>query len=574
MPVSQDLRSRLLEPLTQLYGEGALTCLGRVVALGNRYAPQIQLRESCLWDERDVVLITYGDQLSGTGWSPLACLQRFLLEHQLNELVTTLHILPFFPHSSDDGFAVIDYREVDPAVGSWPDIGVLSQSFDLMFDLVLNHCSTHHRWFQDYLVDRTPGSGYFIEADPRADYSLVARPRCTPLLTPFQTGRGERQVWTTFSDDQVDLNWRNPDVLLEMLDTLLFYVCQGARIIRLDAVAYLWKTLGTACIHLPEAHAAIKVMRILLDALAPGRLLLTETNVPHHENVSYFGEGDEAHMVYQFSLPPLLLDAFVTGDAQPLMDWLRQLEPSPPGTTFLNFTASHDGIGLRPLEDLISPERLDCLVSAVRATGGMVSTRHKADGTDSPYELNVSYFSALGRPGLPTASHVRRFLATQAVMLTLRGIPAIYFHSLVGTPNDVPGFQRTGRARTINRRKFDWDELQSLLTPVESVHRQVFDGYRRMLSSRVRQPAFHPDAAQEVVDLDSPSVISFVRTSVDGRQRILVVTNVADTTTVVHVPQPFEQNRVRELFCMGTTWQTNDHLSVSPAGVAWLTRTE
>ena len=238
-----------------------------------------------------MVLITYGDQISEAGWSPLACLQRFLLEHRLNELITTLHVLPFFPHSSDDGFAVSDYREVAPTVGSWPDLGVLSQSFDLMCDLVLNHCSTRHRWFQDFLLDRTPGSGYFIEADPQADFSLVARPRSTPLLTPFKSVQGNRHVWTTFSDDQVDLNWRNPDVLLEMLDTLLFYVCQGVKIIRLDAIAYLWKSPGTACIHLPEAHAVVKVMRTLLDVLAPGRLLVTETNVPHRENVSYFGDG-------------------------------------------------------------------------------------------------------------------------------------------------------------------------------------------------------------------------------------------------------------------------------------------
>jgi hypothetical protein len=301
----------------------------------------------------------------------------------------------------------------------------------------------------------------------------------------------------------------------------------------------------------------------LVAQLKDSRLKLVVT----HES------GDEAHMVYQFSLPPLLLDAFVTRDSRPLMDWLTQLEPAPASTTFLNFTASHDGIGLRPLEDLIPPERRDRLVSAACATGGAVSTRRKLDGTDSPYELNVSYFSALGTPpGLPAVTHVRRFLATQAVMLTLRGIPAVYFHSLVGTPNDVLGFQRTCRARSINRHKFDWDELQALLMPAESIHRQVLDSYCRMLSVRVRQGAFHPDAAQEVVHLDSRSVISFVRTSVDGRQRILVVANVADTTIVVQVPPSFEQTRVSELFSMGATWQTDGHLSVAPAGVAWLAR--
>ena len=320
--------------------------------------PRIRARQYGPWDERDVVLIAYGDQVSDHGCSPLACLQRFLLNHQLHKLVTTLHILPFFPYSSDDGFAVINYREVDPAIGSWADIRRLNESFALMFDLVLNHCSTRHQWFQDCLADRPPFRDYFLEVDPQADCSRVTRPRSSSLLTPFQTAAGTRHLWTTFSDDQVDLNWRNPHLLVEMLDTLLFYVQQGARIIRLDAVAYLWKSLGTSCIHLPESHAVVRLMRALLDIVAPGRLLLTETNVPHPENVSYFGACDEAHLVYQFSLPPLLLDAFVAGDAALLMDWLQQLEPASPGTTFLNFTASHDGIGLRPLEGLIPPERL------------------------------------------------------------------------------------------------------------------------------------------------------------------------------------------------------------------------
>ena len=480
-----------------------------------------------------------------------------------------------FSHSSsDDGFAVTDYREVDSTVGSWHDIQVLGQSFDLMFDLVLNHCSARHPWFQHYLAGRQPYSGYFIEADPLGDYGTVTRPRSTPVLTPFQTASGERHLWTTFSADQVDLNWANPDVLVEMLETLLFYVQNGARIIRLDAVAYVWKMMGTSCIHLPQAHVVVKVMRMLLEAAAPGRLLLTETNVPHHENVSYFGEGDESHLVYQFSLPPLLLEAFLSGDAQALMNWLRSLERTRAGTTFLNFTASHDGIGLRPLEALISAERLESLVAAVRAAGGRVSNRRQADGTDSPYELNASYFSALNAvPGLSSATHVRRFLASQAIMLALRGIPAVYFHSLVGSPNDVEGVQRTGRARTINRHKFDWNELQAVLTPLASVQSQVFEGYCRLLAVRMGQSAFHPDADQEVLDVDNRSVITFVRTSVDGCQQILVLANVSDTTVSIHVPPSFEHSRASELICMGTTWQAGNYLSLAPGGVAWLTRT-
>ncbi|MHB0957801.1 MAG: alpha-amylase family glycosyl hydrolase [Pirellulaceae bacterium] len=571
MPLSDDLQSRLLAGLTQLYAERAPQCLERIATLADHYPALPVVERQSLWNEQDVILITYGDQLSAPGCTPLAVLRRFLLQHRLHELFRTLHILPFFPYTSDDGFSVTDYRAVDPALGSWQDIHALGRSFDLMFDLVLNHCSAQHPWFRAYQAGEQPYCDYFVDVDPREDYAAVTRPRTTPLLTAFQTIKGERHLWTTFSDDQVDLNWANPQVFVEMLDTLLFYAHQGARIIRLDAVAYLWKTLGTCCIHLPQAHTVVKLMRMLLEALAPGTLLLTETNVPHRENVSYFGEGDEAHLVYQFSLPPLLLDAFITGDAQPLINWLTQLEPARPNTTFLNFTASHDGIGLRPLENLVSPERLDHLVNTVRAAGGRVSMRHTDDGGDRPYELNASYLSAVGAgPDLTSAAQVRRFLATQAIMLTLRGLPAVYFHSLVGTPNDVEGVARTGRARTINRRKFSEEALQALLTRGGSLERQVLETYCRMLAVRIRQPAFHPDAAQRVVDLDHREVVAFERVSLDGAQRILVVANVAHSQVVVRLPPAYEQGRVSELFGSATAWETHVRLALAPAGLAWL----
>ncbi len=337
MRLSHELQSRLLAGLTQLYAERAPQCLARIAALVDRYPTPVAGDRSSLWNEQDVILITYADQISEPGHTPLTTLWRFLRQHQLEGLFSTLHILPFFPSSSDDGFAVTDYRVVDPTVGSWHDIQVLDQSFDLMFDLVLNHCSARHPWFQHYLAGRQPYRGYFMEADPRGDYGTVTRPRSTPVLTPFQAAGGERHLWTTFSADQVDLNWANPDVLAEMLDTLLFYVQHGARIIRLDAVAYVWKMRGTSCIHLPQAHVVVKLMRTLLEAVAPDRLLVTETNVPHAENVSYFGKGDEAHMVYQFSLPPLLLDAFLSGDARALTGWLAQLERTCPGTDLPQF---------------------------------------------------------------------------------------------------------------------------------------------------------------------------------------------------------------------------------------------
>ncbi len=523
MPLLEPTRERILARLTFLYGDRGPECLERVVRLVEEFVPKLPARRKSTWDERDAVLITYGDQVRTAGATPLQALGRFLDRAGLDEVLSTIHLLPFFPYSSDDGFSVIDYGEVDPALGDWSDVAALYQRYELMFDLVLNHVSRESRWFADYVAGKDPFINYFIEVEPGADLSSVVRPRSLPLLTPVETSRGLRHVWTTFSDDQIDLNYAEPDVLVEMLSVLLFYIAQGARIIRLDAIAYLWKRIGTASIHLPETHEVVKLMRDLVDAIAPGTILLTETNVPHEENVSYFGDGDEAQMVYQFSLAPLLLEAILTGDATLFAGWLHGQPPTPPGTTVFNFTASHDGVGVRPLEGIMPTDRKQRFIDMIRARGGHVSVKRNPDGSESPYELNVTYFSALSDPD--PQRHVRRFLTSQAIMLSLRGIPGIYFHSLVATANDTAGLERTGRARSINRRKFDLDELDAALRDSSSIPGSVLEAYRRMLAVRIQQPAFHPEAQQEGVDLGHPSLVGFVRTSLDAGQRILVVAN-------------------------------------------------
>ncbi len=566
-PFAEQVRSIL----SQLYGDRASVCWERLERSLASFRPPAS-RRSSLWDQRDVVLITYADQVQQADCPPLQSLRQFLLDHSLDRLFTTVHLLPFFPYSSDDGFSVMDYLQVNPDFGDWPDVAALREHFDLMFDLVLNHCSRQHAWFQAYLRGQPPYDEYFIEVDPQTDLSTVVRPRSSPLLTPVQTNRGVRHVWTTFSADQVDLNYSNPLVLAEMLHVLLQYVQRGARIIRLDAIAYLWKKIGTPCIHLPEVHLVVKLFRRLLDGAAPGTLVLTETNVPHQENVSYFGDGDEAHVVYQFSLAPLLLDAFLTGDATPLMNWLESLAEDrfPATCTFLNFTASHDGIGVRPLEGLVSPERFARLIEAVRARGGLVSTRRQSDGTDAPYELNITYFSALDEPGgLPSELHARRFLSTQAVMLALKGIPGVYFHSLTATPNDLDGVRRTGVNRSINRRKFQREELEGLLRRPGSAQQFVFDRYRRMLAVRRLQPAFHPDAHQRPLQTGCPELIGFHRFSDQPRQNIWVLSNTSGHEVTLDAARLELGGEVSDLLS-GEAVPASGSLRLQPWQTVWL----
>lgn len=479
--------------------------------------------------ERDAVLITYGDNIQTPGQPSLRILKELLKEY-LSDSVSGIHVLPFYPYSSDDGFSVIDFRQVNPSLGEWEDIAALGEHYRLMFDAVINHISRKSEWFQAYLRDEMPYRDYFITPGGDWDLSHVVRPRTLPLLTEVETSSGTRRVWTTFSDDQIDLNYTNPQVLLEIISLLLFYVEKGASILRLDAIAYLWKESGTSCIHLPQTHAVIKILRAVLDLAAPDVLLITETNVPHEKNISYFGEPlldtgrtDEAQLVYQFPLAPLILHTFASADASRLSKWAATLGNQ---GMFFNFIASHDGIGVLPAQGILAEEEIQSLVSRTLAHGGRVSYKSNPDGTQSPYELNITLYDALNDPAKENLSKdIDRFLASQAIMLSLAGVPGIYIHSLFGSRNCQCCVEQTGHARSVNREKFDFAALKSRLSQLESREAQILSRYLHLLNIRRLQPAFHPLASQEVL-INNPGVFSIIRRSLDGKQTLLCLTNV------------------------------------------------
>jgi sucrose phosphorylase len=524
--VQKRIHQRLIKLYTPEQAEALITSLlHRVEHYGEALA---KTNFKPTWDEKDVVLITYGDSIKHSDEKySLRCLKDFA-DKRLKDLFSVIHLLPIFPYTSDDGFSVADYRAIRSDLGSWEDVNALNEKFELMFDFVLNHCSRVSLYFADFRGDRDPYRDFFIYEDPDADWSKVVRPRSTPLLTEIPTHDGLRHVWTTFSADQVDLNYRNPNVLLEMLDIMLFYLTQGSRITRLDAIAFLWKEVGTSCLHLPETHEVVKLMRDISEAVCPGSVMLTETNVPHEENISYFGDGDEAQMVYQFSLPPLLLHAIHSSNTHYLYDWLKHLTPPPEGCTYFNFTASHDGIGVRPLEGLLPEEELKQLLDDMRASGAYVSTRRNTDGIDVPYEINVTYYDSFRSPGHQSAPwQVARFLLSQTVALSLRGIPGIYLHSLLGTPNDHKRVEVTGTTRAINRHQWDLDELSALLEVPESSTSILMTEYSRRIKIRRDQPAFHPDAEQLILDLDD-KLLGIMRVAENG-QKIVALYNFTKT---------------------------------------------
>ncbi len=529
------LQQRVENHLKIIYPDNYQQVSKRVMGLIERYGKLATAAPEGLWSEQDIILITYGDSILMEGKHPLQALRNFLRSH-VEDAVKGVHILPFFPFSSDDGFSVIDYRVVNPVLGDWRDVKKLSNDYRLMFDLVINHVSRESLWFYDYVANLPPAKDYFIELPQETDVSQVTRPRNSPLLVPVTTRRGMLHVWATFSEDQIDVNFANPEVLLEYLDILLLYIRNGARIVRLDAIAFLWKQLGTSCIHLNETHEVVKLIRDLMAYVAPGSILLTETNVPHQENISYFGNGDEAHMVYQFSLPPLTLHALNRGTSQHLTRWAQSLGDLPPHCTYFNFTASHDGIGLRGLEGILDRHEIDELIECMHRFGGFVSMKANADGQDTPYEINISLFDALqGSRRGPDQWQINRFLCSQGIMLGLQGVPGIYIHSLLATPNDLHGVEVTGRTRSINRKRWNYEELVGQLDNPHTPNHEVFNTLKHLLRIRKQEPCFHPDNPQEIIEINH-SLFAFIRTDKERGEPLFAIYNVTAAPQQINLP--------------------------------------
>ena len=524
-----------------------------------------------LWSEKDTVLITYGNSLVDGAHKPLDLLHDFLLA-RLKRVVNGVHILPFFPFTSDDGFAVTDYRAVNPQLGDWSDIRRIASDFHLMSDLVLNHVSSQGTWFNAYRQGQPPYDRFFFEASPEDDLSQVVRPRTTPLLQEVETVNGPRHVWCTFSHDQIDLDFRNPEVLLEFLRIIRLHVDNGVRIIRLDAVAFLWKEIGTASIHLPQTHAIVRLMRLLADFATETIVLLTETNVPKAENLSYFGNRNEAHAVYNFPLPPLILHAMMSGTARYLNTWQSGMPPAQLGCAYLNFTASHDGIGMRPAEGVLPQEEKDKVIDTVRALGGLVSMRALPDGGVAPYELNTTFFDAMRRTfkGEDT-HHIARFLCSQTIVMSLEGIPAFYIHSLLATPNDHEAVARRGMNRAINRHRWDYPTLLEKLDDPASTQSRVLSALSTRLKIRRRQPAFHPNATQFTLTLDE-RVFGVWRQSLDRDQSIFALHNVSDEVVLIPITaiNLIEDEDWRDLLTGEPIHASGPHIPLEPYQCRWI----
>jgi len=487
-------------------------------------------------DEKDIFLITYGNSIISESNLPFENLNEFSKRYLKNH-IKNIHLLPFFPYSSDDGFSIIDYYKVNENFGTWKDIENLNQNFDLMFDGVINHISAKSKWFKGYLSGDEKYKNFFIEAEYSDELKKVTRPRALPLLNEFETTNGKKKIWTTFSRDQIDLNYKSKELLLEIIDVVLFYVSKGSRFLRLDAIGYLWKEIGTSCIHLNNTHLVIQLFRDILNIVAPSTVLITETNVPHKENISYFGNGiNEAQMIYQFPLPPLVLHAIHFGDGSYLSNWAKELKLNSEKTTFFNFLASHDGIGLMPAKDILPKEDIEKVVEQVKKNGGYVSYKDNPDGTRSAYELNVNYFDALISDNDTDDDKVNKFILTQSILLSIIGSPAIYIHSLVGSRNYYEGVKNTGRNRSINRESLDFENLVNEIENKDSIRNKIYQKYIELIDIRKNEACFHPNANMEIVDADNRL---FCYKRISSEKEILVINNMSNEEVDIAIDKEY-----------------------------------
>ena len=520
------LQSRVRAHLDLIYGDDHRNLVAPVIE-AMRYTGDISEATPYqnYWDESDCWMITYATSVRQDDTPGLRSLQDFC-DRYLSDTINGLHILPFYPYSSDDGFAVIDYCTVDAEAGSWEDIRSIAGRYRLMADLVINHVSSRSMWFQNFISRKDPGKDYFKETSPEEDLSMVVRPRSTPLRTEVETLDGKRWVWCTFGPDQVDLDFGNPEVLLRFVEIIRFYLENGVRVLRLDAIAFLWKEPGTTSLHDQRTHEIIKLIRTLIDFFDPSVMLITETNVPNRDNLTYFGNSNEAHAIYNFSLPPLLINTLLTGDCRHLKTWMMSMPPARGGTTYFNFLASHDGIGMRPVDGLLTQAERVRLLDTLTGFGGKISLRTGPDGAAHPYEVNISLIDALaGTEDGPDEFQLERFVCAHAIMLALEGIPGIYIHSLLGTANDYEGLARTGRYRSINRHSWQFDELDRLLQDPGSMQSLVLSRLSHLIRLRRAQAAFHPNAVQFTMQL-GPQTFGIWRQSPDRRQDVFSISNV------------------------------------------------
>ena len=535
-----------------------------------------ELEIKSIWDSSSVVLITYPDSIYRENESTLKTLTEFV-KNRLSGLSSVIHVLPFLPSTSDGGFAVSNHEKIEDTFGNWNDLKDLSSEHIIMADLVLNHVSSSHPWVHQFIKSEAPGSSYIVAPSDTEIWEKVIRPRNSSLFTNINTNKGFKNVWTTFGPDQIDVNWRNPHLFIEFLKLLVKYVNNGAEWIRLDAIAFIWKEPYTTCLHLEPVHLIVKLLNKCLKIIKPSAVLITETNVPEKENLSYLIDGNEANLAYNFTLPPLLLEAIYTGETDLLNNWLSNWKELPTYTSLLNFTSSHDGIGLRALEGIMDNKRIHNLLIESEKRGGLISHRRLSNGEDQPYELNISWWSAMSHDGTDnTQFQFERFLLSQVFTLSLKGVPAFYLPSILASPNDLDSFRKTGQRRDLNRQKFEANKLLDVLRNFDSPASKNISYLTHIVKVRSRIKAFHPEANMKCISNNIENCV-IIQRGLD-EDSVYVICNISNKflnislLTELNLPQSFSTRKFLDNIT-GSLFNT-DMIKLNPYQVVWISLTD
>ncbi len=518
--------------------------------------------------EKTSLIICYGDVVYSNEKSSIKVFQSFF-QKNLKKYFDTIHFLPFYPSSSDSGFAVKDHYKIEKRIGNWSDLKRISKYNNIMADIVINHSSARGLWFKNFLKRKKPGKDYFLTVNSKFNTSKVVRPRDHKLLKKIKIFDKSDYLWRTFSPDQIDLNFKNPSVLLRFIKIMIHLINNGITIFRLDAIAYLWKENGTKCINLRQTHEIIKLLRIISNYLNIETVIITETNLPEKENLSYFGNSDEANWIYNFSLPPLLIHALLFENNSYLNKWSKNLPVTKLGNNYLNFIASHDGIGIRPTEGILNNKSLNNFLKRLKKNGSKFSYRKVHNKSKKVYEANITVFDALKKSDYDPKGKffLERYVAAHAIMISFEGIPAIYFNSLFGKSNDEAKYIITGNNRDVNRYKWNYKNITRKLSDNKTKQSIFYSNITNLLSIRRKQKAFHPNGKRHNINLGS-KLFSFKRVSVDKKQSIICITNLSSKNQTAKLKK--ELLNYRDLLNLKTKFKDKNLLTLKPFQTVWL----
>ena len=603
----------IFEPLELLYGEAtdvaavAQTCVQLVVDAAVQRPDPLRLLDrrreiDPAWFQRSRVVgyVCYADRFAGT----LDGVRQHL--DYLGELgVTYLHLMPVLePREgpNDGGYAVADYRNVDPRLGTMDDLEALAgdlhaRGMSLCIDLVLNHTAAEHPWAQAALRgDPTYGAFYRVYPDrTMPDRFEMTLPEVFPDTSPgsFTHVDGLGWVWTTFESFQWDLDWGNPDVFAAMLDTMLFLANRGIDVLRLDAAPFLWKREGTDCQNQPEVHLLLQALRALVTVAAPAVAFKVEAIVSPDQLVTYLGahagvrpEGDIA---YNNQLMVLLWSSLAARDGRLATTALRRMRDIPPDTAWVTYVRCHDDIGwavsdedahalgVDPtahrafLSDFFSGSYPGSFASgAIFQHNPRTGDRRISGTTSALCGLDAARESGDGEQ---VTVAVRRLLLLYSVVYAYGGIPLLYMGDELGLPNDAHWADDPLHAadnRWMHRPPMDWTAAARRRDGT-SIEGRLFAGFQAMAKTRASLLALRSGTVTQLVESANPHVLAYARRHPRG-VTFLGLANFSDAPGEVgddRLAQVFQARPELRLACDGVR-RTGPGIWLPGWGYAWL----